>query len=130
MSRMLLTHSVVVLLVAAAISQADDPSKQKDPPKKLEGTIKKLESDKDKEKYLIVTVKEKQPTEMEDVLVDVDKDHRFHVTGATRVVGVDGKPAKKGLEALEPNHQVRVEFTKDRVIEVKLLPKNSKTSGG
>ncbi len=111
----------VAILSGGWRSTDDVAPKAKDPPKRLEGVVKKVETDK-RGNFLTIGVKEKQPTDMEDIFVDVEKLHRFRVTDATKVLGTDGKPAKRGLHEAEVGSPVRVEFTEDRLIEIKILP--------
>jgi hypothetical protein len=117
--------SSLALAVLAGIRPyaIDDPVK-KDPPRQLEGIVRIIESGMDNG-FLTISVKEKQPTDMEDILVDVEKDHMFRITARTRILGMDGKRASQGLPAIEVGNRVRVEYFEDRVLEVKIVARES-----
>ena len=76
----------------------------------------------DRSCWRIWSCSEKQPTNQEDVFREVDKDYRFRVTTTTKIIGLDGKPDKKGLKGLETGALVQVEYKKDLALEVKKLP--------
>lgn len=116
---------IAVVLVGVLLPGAllrGEGGKDKDPPKHVEGTVKSVDTKDAQAPSLTVTVKEKQPTEKEDVFKEVDKDYRFRVNDSTRILGPDGKPDKQGLKGLDTGRRVRVEYRKDLALEVKPLP--------
>ena len=114
--------AVLVLFAGASWSVEDSKAKKKDPPRQMEGPIKKLDSKEADSSYVTITVKSRQPTDKEDVLQEVDKDYRFRTTAATKFIGLDGKPDKEGLKSLRTGDLISVEYKNDVALEVKKLP--------
>jgi hypothetical protein len=112
----------LVLIGGALMLGKDVQGEQKDPPRQMEGTVKKVDDKGPEATYLIITVKEKEPTAEEDMFREVDRDYRFRVTPSTRVIGVDGKPDPQALKSLQTHPWVRLEYRKDLALEVKKLP--------
>lgn len=112
---------MAILFQAAARGQ-EAKVPQIDPPKQIEGAVKKVDRDDAKTTYLIITVKERQPTAQEDMFREVDREHRFQVPSSIKIFGLDGKPDKRGLKSLKEGDRVRVEYRKDQALEIKQVP--------
>src|SRR5713101_2634026 len=67
--------AVVAFLWGGGLMAEDAKTKKKDPPKQMEGPIKKLDTKDPEAVYVTITVKRMQPTDKEDVLQEVDKDY-------------------------------------------------------
>jgi hypothetical protein len=124
----MLRASVCVMAVVAFLwgggLLAEDAKSKKDPPKSMEGPIKKLDTKDPEAVYVTITIKRMQPTDKEDVLQEVDKDYRFRIGQATKILGLDGKPEKQRLKEFHTGDRVRVEYKDDTALEVrKVLPK-------
>jgi hypothetical protein len=102
----------------------EDVKAKKDPPKQMEGPIKKLDTKDPEAVYVTITVKRMQPTDKEDVLQEVDKDYRFRIGQATKIIGLDGKPEKQRLKEFHTGDRVRVEYKDDTALEVRRVPPN------
>jgi hypothetical protein len=113
---------VALVALAGATLSAEQDGAKKEAPQHVEGTVQKVESPVVGTAYLTVTVREKEPTDREDEMRDVDRERRFRVTTATKLVGMDGKLGKQGVRSLEPRTRVRVEYRDDTAVEVKVLP--------
>ena len=100
----------------------EDAKAKKDPPKQMEGPIKKLDTKDPEAVYVTITVKRMQPTDKEDVLQEVDKDYRFRIGQATKIIGLDGKPEKQRLKEFHTGDRVRVEYKDDTALEVRRVP--------
>src|SRR5262249_57312054 len=90
----------------------DANKENKDLPKQLEGRVKKTDQEGAKAS-LVITVKEKQPTDNEDMFREVEKDYQFQIGSRTKFIGLDSKPEKKGLKGLQAGDWVRVEYKSD-----------------
>lgn len=123
------TYQAAVLLFAlfptVASSAIQDKNQQKDPPFHFEGIVNSVDQSDPKAVSLAITVKEMRPTNKEDVLIPVDMNYQFKIDPSTKIIGLDGKPEKKGLLSLPRGTKVRIE-TKDRVdkkaVEIRILP--------
>jgi hypothetical protein len=122
MSRILASAIIGALLFAGAVLSATEDKQKKDPPQEMRGVVKKVETQDPEAIFVTITVKEMQPTDKEDVLQEVDRDHRFKLAGSARVIGLDGKPQEKGARSLKEGDRVRVEYRKDTALEVKRMP--------
>ena len=108
----------LVLLCGAPLRAQAVKGEQKDPPRQLEGLVKKVDGTAPGAGILTVTVREMKPTDKEDMMEEVDRDYRFGVNASTLIIGFNGKPDGKGLQGLEPGARVRVEYKKDRALAV------------
>lgn len=114
--------AVVLVLLGGALLRAEDlKAEHKDQPRQLEGTVKQVDQTGPEAPALTIAVKEMKPTDKEDMMQEVNADHRFRVTPATLILGLDGKPDRRGLNGLEPGARVRVEYKKGVALEVKGL---------
>ena len=114
--------AVVLAFLAAASLQAQAVKvERKDPPRHLEGTVKKVDGTAPGGATLTITVKEMKPTDKEDMMEEVARDYSFRVTDSTLIIALNGKPDKKRLKGLEPGARVRIEYEKDRALEVRGL---------
>jgi hypothetical protein len=111
----------LLLAVVVAARGQQDKQQQIDPPRHLEGTVKKVDRDPSAKHYLNLTVLDRQPTTQEDISRDVEREYRFEVPASTKVLGLDGKPDAHGLDGLKAGDRVRVEYRKDRALEIKRL---------
>jgi len=122
----MLRASVCVMTVVAFLwgggLMGEDAKVKKDPPKRMEGPIKKLDTKDPEAVYVTITVKRMQPTDKEDVLQEVDKDYRFRIGQATKIIGLDGKPEKQRLKEFHTGDRVRVEYKDDTALEVRRVP--------
>ncbi len=116
------TALAVMFLAGTALGAQQDKSQQKDPPKHMEGLVKIADSKDPRVLFLTITVKEQQPTAQEDITREVDKDYRFRVNAATKILGLDGKADKRGLKSLELGARVEVKYEEELALEVKILP--------
>src|ERR1051326_1825777 len=80
-----------------------------DPPKQLEGTVKKVDREPDMRPSVTISFMDRQPTDQEDISREVQREHRFEVPATTKVMGLDGKPDRRGLATLKEGDKVRVE---------------------
>src|SRR5262245_15594409 len=99
-----------------------EKGKKEDPPQHRVGQVKFVDAKDPAESFLTITVKEKVPTKEEDMFKVVDKDYRFRTTGSIKVIGLDGKPDRRGLKGLTRGTWVRVEYREKAALEVKMLP--------
>ncbi len=103
-----------------------DKNQQKDPPFHYQGIVSNIDQSDPKAMSVTITVKEMRPTNREDVVTRVDVDYQFKVGSSTKIIGLDGKPEKKGMHSLSRGTKVRIE-TKDRsnkmAVEIRILPK-------
>src|ERR1700687_5867893 len=106
MSRMPIFAVLGSALICGSVLFAEE---KKDPPRELRGPVTKVESNDPEATYVTITVKEKQPTDKEDMFREVDKDYRFRIAPSTKIIGLDGKPEKEGLKSLQKGSLVRVE---------------------
>jgi hypothetical protein len=112
----------LVLLAGALLRGQDVQVRAEDPPKQMEGMVKNVDRTDPGAPALTVTVKERQPTDQEDMFIEVDKDYRFRVPATAKVFGLDGKPQAQGLQALEAGVRVRIEYRNEGLaLEVKQL---------
>jgi hypothetical protein len=122
----MLRASLYVMAVVAFLwgggLKGEDAKAKKDPPKQMEGPIKKLDTKDPEAVYVTITVKRMQPTDKEDVLQEVDKDYRFRIGQSTKIIGLDGKPEKQRLKEFHTGDRVRVEYKDDTALEVRRLP--------
>jgi hypothetical protein len=116
------TALAVVFVAGTALWAQQDKSKQIDPPKQMEGLVKTTDNRDPRVLYVTITVKEQQPTAEEDMFREVDKDHRFRVNADTKIIGLDGKPDKRGLKSLDTGSRVEVTYEGELALEVKVLP--------
>ncbi len=122
MLRIAMSATVVLVLLGGAPLRAQAVgSERKDPPRQLEGTVKKVDGTAPGAATLTITVKEMKPTDKEDMMEEVAQDHSFRVTDATLIRALNGKPDWKGLKGLEPGARVRVEYRNDRALAVTAL---------
>jgi hypothetical protein len=109
--------------VASFVNQ--DKNQQKDPPFHFEGVVSSVDQSDPNAVSLTITVKEMRPTNREDVVTPVDMNYTFKVEPATKILGLDGTPEKKGLQSWPRGTKVKIE-TKDRrdkkAVEIRILP--------
>jgi hypothetical protein len=116
------TAVVLVLLAVAPLGAQAVPGERKDPPRQLEGTVKKVDGTAPGAGTLMITAREMKPTGKEDMMEEVARDYSFRVNDSTLIMAVNGKPDRKGLKGLEPGARVRVEYTNNRALQVTALP--------
>jgi hypothetical protein len=112
--------SVLAIGLATRGQQGELP--QRDPPKRLKGTVKKVEHDHPTKRHLNLAVMDRQPTAQEDISRAVQRAYRFEVPKSTLVLGHDGKPEERGLGSLKAGERVRSEYRKHQTLEIKRLP--------
>src|SRR5581483_7464831 len=90
------TALAIVCPAGTALWAQQDKSKQEDPPKHMEGVVKIADSKDPRVQFVTISVKEQVPTAQEDIFREVDKDYRFRVNDETKILGIDGKPDRRG----------------------------------